>query len=267
MTLHVSELWVYPVKSLRGRSLGTIAVEPWGFVHDRRWMVVDAANRALTQRDIPTMALIGASVELGSFRLSATGVADLLVPIGPPSPQVVEVTVWGSRVPAVDCGDAAAVWLTARCGQACRLVHMADPRSRPVDAAHAQGGDNVSFADGFPVLIASTASLAALNAQLVKPVGMSRFRPNLVIEGCLPWAEDGWSRVRIGQASFRVAKPCTRCIVVTIDQISGARPSKTEPLRTLHALHRDAEGRPAFGQNLIPDGVGVIHVGDVVEVS
>jgi len=267
MTLHVSELWVYPVKSLRGRPLGTIAVEPWGFVHDRRWMVVDDANRALTQRTIPKMASIAASVEPGRLRLSAMEVADLLVPIGLAAPQIVEVTVWGSRVPAVDCGDAAAVWLTARCGQACRLVHMDDPRSRPVDPAFAQEGDHVGFADGFPVLIASTASLATLNAQLAEPVGMSRFRPNLVIEGCLPWAEDGWSRVRIGQVSFRVAKPCTRCIVVTVDQVSGARPSKTEPLRTLHALHRDAEERPIFGQNLIPDSVGIIRLGDVVEVS
>ena len=267
MGLHVSGIWSYPVKALRGTELQAASVEPLGLSGDRRFMVVDAAGHALTQRTVPSMASVAALIDRQRLRLVGDGDRDLLVPLAPVGPHRTEVVLWRSRVQAADCGDVAAAWLSSRLGQPCRLVYMAEPCSRPIDPTFARPGEHVSFADGFPVLLTSGASLFALNAHSNAPVSMSRFRPNLVVDGGSPWAEDGWRQVKIGPVVFRVAKPCTRCIVVTVDQVTGIRPSRTEPLRTLGTLHRDAAGAIIFGQNLIPERTGTIRLGDIVEVN
>lgn len=175
--------------------------------------------------------------------------------------------VWGDEVSAADCGDEAAAWLRERLSVPCRLVHMDQARARPVDQDYGLPGDCVSLADGYPVLLASDGSLNELNGRLQHRVGMERFRPNLVVSGAVAWAEDGWRHVRIGPVVFRAVKRCSRCIVVTVDQRSGERPDRTEPLRTLGTMRRDEQGRITFGQNLIPDTTGVIRIGDPVEVS
>lgn len=261
----VASLNLYPVKALRGYAVASVTVEPWGFAQDRRWMVVQPDGRFLTQRELPAMATISAGAEAEAIMLTADGLPALRVPRPGPLAERRAVVVWHDRVPALDAGPEAAVWLSARLGMAAGLVFLDDPRARAVDQRYGEPEDCVAFSDGFPVLLANTASLAALNAALPSPIPMTRFRPNLVVEGVLPWAEDGWQRIRIGTAVFRIAKPCARCAVTTVDQMTGERPDKTEPLRTLGRIRR-AAGGVMFGQNLIPDGPGQIAVGDAVEI-
>ena len=141
-----------------------------------------------------------------------------------------------------------------------------DPSRRPIDRRHAPDGGTVSFADGFPALLATRASLDDLNRRLAAPVPMARFRPNLVVEGADPWDEDRWRRLRIGDATFSVARPCQRCAVTTVDPLTGERPDPTEPLRTLATFRRDAGGGVMFGQNLLPETGGRLRVGDAVEI-
>ena len=266
MGLVVAGLWAYPVKGLRGIPLDTVLVEPWGFENDRRWMVVDEAGRALTQRECPRLATLAATPVTGGLALSADASPGLHLTDDGSRPRTT-VQVWGDEVPAADCGDEAARWLRERLSLPCRLAHMDQARARPVDHRYGRPGDCVSFADGYPVQLTSDTSLAALNGRLQHRVGMERFRPNLVVSGAAAWAEDGWRDVRVGPVVFRAVKRCSRCIVVTVDQRSGERPDRTEPLRTLGMMRRDDQGRITFGQNLIPDTTGVIRIGDPVEAG
>jgi len=266
MSRTVQALHVYPVKALRGRAPAAVTVAPWGIETDRRWMVVTPEGRFLTQREQPAMARIDAETRPQGLRLSAEGHAPCAVAY--PDPATAprrRVTVWRDEVPALDAGTAAAAWLSAVLGLACGLVYLADPSGRPVDPAFGRPGEHVSFADGFPLLLTTTASLDALNAALPAPVPMARFRPNLVIATTTAWEEDRWRRIRVGGTVLRVVKPCARCLVTTVDQATGARPDKSEPLRTLGRLRRTADG-VIFGQNLIPEGPGPIALGDPVEV-
>lgn len=251
---------IYPVKGLRGIPVREAVVEPWGLKGDRRWMVVDAAGRYLTQRDLPGMARIAAVPDAdGGVTLALDGTDPLHVPV-PDVPA--EVLVWRDRVQAQEAGPEAAAWLSEALGRPCRLVHMGDPAAaRPVDPSYARSEDRVSFADGFPLLAVNAASLDDLNARLPQPVPMDRFRTNLVVSGAPAWAEDGWASLHVGPVAFRGPKTCARCVVVTTDQLTGARPRDREPLRTLTGFRRDAKGRVVFGMNLIPDGAGRIAVG------
>ncbi len=253
------------MKGLRGQVLEAAEVTAAGLAGDRRWMVVDRRGRFLSQREVRCMALVQARLADGGVVLAAAG-AEVFVAVPGADAAAVRVTIWRDTVPAVDAGDAAAAWLGGVLGMACRLVYLADAAARAVNPEYGMAGDVVSFADGYPVLLASSASLAALNARLAAPVPMLRFRPNLVIEGAAAWAEYEWPRVRIGAAEFRVVKPCDRCVVTTIDPETGLQPDAEEPLRTLKLFKRDARGRVLFGQNLVPDRGGVVRVGDAVEV-
>ena len=267
MGASLAELWIYPVKSLAGGSHDVAEVHRCGLAQDRRWMVVDAAGRFMTQREHPRMALLHAAIQEDVLTLRAPCRVPLTVTPGPAVASRV-VSLWRDAVSVAECGAEAAAWLTAALGLPCRLVHLAETRARKLRADHARGeGEVVSLADGFPVLLASRASLADLNARLARPVKMSRFRPNLVIEGAPAWAEDTWRRLRIGTATFRVSKPCDRCIMTTIDQDTGERPEANEPLRTLGRFRRDTTGKIMFGQNLVPENAGEIHAGDIVTLT
>jgi uncharacterized protein YcbX len=265
VTAHLTEIRVFPVKGLRGDTQDSAVAEPRGLEGDRRWMVVDTNGRFLSQRELPRMALLSARIEVGGIRLATAGQAPLFVPV-PTQRDAQAVRVWDDTVAALPAGPPASAWLTEALGAACALVFQADAASRPVRPTHAVAGDVVSFADAFPILLGAAESLADLNARLARPVPMLRFRPNLVVEGAPAWAEDGWRRVRIGNAIFRVVKACDRCIVTTIDPDTGDRPDPEEPLRTLKSFRRDARGRVYFGQNLVPERCGLVRVGDAVEV-
>jgi uncharacterized protein YcbX len=268
----VSALHVYPVKSLRGTSTGKAVVEPWGLAGDRRWMLVDAVtHKVVTQREQPSLALVAAARDGDTgLRLSAPGHGTLHVPV--PEPAALEtVRLFGDKVEVLPAGAEADRWFSGYLGAPVRLVHLDDPAvRRPVDPEFARPGETVSLADGYPLLVATTASLDALNALIAAgdraeegPLPMNRFRPSVVVDGTEPWAEDGWRRVRIGEVVFRVPKPCGRCVVTTTDQDTCARGK--EPLRTL-GLHRNVGSQLLFGQNLIPENRGTLFVGDPLSV-
>lgn len=277
--MHLSGLFVYPVKSLRGCAVAALAVDDLGGAGDRRFLVVDAAGRFLTQRTLPRMALIATALDADTLRLSAAGAGTLAVPRAPdPRAPLRAVTVWQSEgLPAEDCGDEAAAWLRAFLGQDCRLVRLGPACQRPirrpagVQRSPAGAPPLVSFADAYPFLLISEASRADLNDRLAargeEPVPWDRFRPNLVVTGCSPFAEDTWPRVRIGAVTFRAAGPCARCVVTTTDQQTAAR--GPEPLRTLAGYRRDPADTTLvnFGQNLIHENTtGTLHLGDPVVV-
>jgi uncharacterized protein YcbX len=255
-------LYRYPVKSMRGGSLERMPVTERGPVGDRQWMVVDQAGRFLTQRQQARMCLIEPTLgDAGELELVAPGMSPIRPRVLPD--QCCDVLVWSDTVEAETTDSETDRWLSTFLGVACRLVRFADDRTRPVDRDYAQPQDQVGFADGFPFLLISEASLQDLNARLDRPVPMERFRPNLVISGCEPFEEDRWQRIRIGAMTFRVAKPCSRCIIPTIDIASAQR--SAEPLRTLMS-YRKRDNKVYFGQNLIHDGSGMLEHGMPVEV-
>ncbi|MBF6044044.1 MOSC domain-containing protein [Streptomyces sp. NRRL B-1677] len=270
----LTALHFYPVKSLAGCSAPEAAVEPWGLAGDRRWMVADADGMMITQRQRPGLALASARpLPGGGVRLTAPGAEalDVAVPSLAEAEGTVTVQVFRDKIEAVPAGDAADAWLAAHLGTTARLFHMDEPASRrPVDPDFSLPGETVSFADGFPLLVTTLASLDALNALIARgdlpgegPLPMNRFRPNAVVGGTEPWAEDGWRRVRIGEVTFRAVKDCGRCVVTTTDQTTAERGK--EPLRTL-ARHHRIGGKAVFGKNLIPEHPGTLRVGDAVEI-
>ena len=245
----------------------TATVEPWGLAGDRRWVVTGAEGRMHTQRTLPRMALVSADYDAqGRLRLSAPGLPDFVV--APPrrsaGAQAAEVAVWRFRGPAAWAGAEADDWLSRVLDEPSRLAHMDDTSVRSVDPEFGRQDDRVSFADGYPLLLTTTASLAALNDSIAElggeGVSMTRFRPNVVIEGTQPWAEDHWKQVRIGGQGFRVAKPCGRCVMTTVDPERGVLTGQ-QPLKALRK-HRRSGKSVLFGMNLIPDTVGPLTVGD-----
>jgi uncharacterized protein len=262
--ISLSGLYIYPIKSASGLSLAEAEVGDRGLKYDRRWMVVDPRGKFMTQRKHPAMALI--RVGLGQqLELSAPGIADLALPLEPRADAVAEVVeVWGDRCHALSMGDTAAQWLSKFLQTPCQLVYMPESSQRPT--AHGQLGDDrlVSFADAYPFLLISEASLADLNARLMQPVPMNRFRPNFVVQGCGAFAEDGWTQIRIGEITFDLPKRCDRCSIPGVDQNSGIQ--QKEPLLTL-AKYRLQGGKIWFGQNLVHHATGNLRLGDRVVIE
>lgn len=258
--MHLSGLRLYPLKGAAGRAAARVRLDPRGVVGDRRWVIYGRDGRFVSQRDVPRLALVTAELVGEQLRLGAPGRA--MLEVAPSGPET-QVTVWDDTVAALDCGDAAAAWLTATLGREARLGVLPADAERQVDLAYAKPGDQVGYADGFPLLVANEASLVDLNARLAAPVPMDRFRPNVVIAGAPPFAEDGWRRLRVGAVELDLVKPCARCAVITVDQATGVRGK--EPLATL-ASFRTVDGKVLFGVNAIHRGGGELAVGDPVEV-
>ncbi|WP_439861564.1 MOSC domain-containing protein [Pseudomonas sp. MBLB4136] len=265
--LRLTGLYRYPLKSAIAESLLEARVDALGILGDRRWMVVDAAGgRFLTQRLLPQMTQLNARWQgQAHLLLSAPGMADLLVALPGKQAELRGVTIWRDSLQVPDAGDAAARWLSRLLGRACRLVQIPEARARQVDAAYAEVGDKVAFADGFPLLLIGQGSLDDLSARVGRALEMLRFRPNLVVEGAAPYAEDDWKRIRIGSLEFRVVKACSRCIMTTLDPRSGERSADREPLATLQR-YRERDGEVYFGQNLIAGGSGALTLGMPIEV-
>lgn len=261
--LILSEIWRYPVKSLRGSRLNRCLVDGRGLVGDRRWMLVDADARFVTQRECPAMSLVDAVFEQGQLLFSAPGMAPLSIPAEAAAGDELHVQVWSDSCRALAPSPEADAWFSDYLAQACRLVLLPVDSTRSVDPDYARPEDQVGFADGFPFLLISQASLDDLNNRLAAPVPMLRFRPNLVVSGGEPYQEDGWRHIRIGQVAFRLVKPCSRCIIPSIDPQSGQRAA--EPLRTLVG-YRKRGNKIYFGQNMIHDSEGEIRQGMKVEV-
>ncbi|WP_369959062.1 MOSC domain-containing protein [Pseudomonas benzenivorans] len=265
--LRLSGLYRYPLKSAMAEPLREAQLDALGVAGDRRWMVVDAASgRFLTQRLLPQMTQLQARWQgAEQLRLSAPGMADLLVAVPDEQAELRGVTIWRDSLRVPDAGEAAARWLSQVLGRDCRLVQVSEARARQVDTAYAEVGDKVAFADGFPLLLIGQGSLDDLSRRVGRPLEMLRFRPNLVVEGAAPYAEDDWKRIRVGTLEFRVAKGCSRCIMTTLDPQTGERSADREPLTTLRG-YRQREGEVYFGQNLIACGSGELALGMPVEV-
>jgi hypothetical protein len=254
-----SKLHVYPIKSARGIAFTHAAAGRRGFLHDRRFMLVDARGRFITQRDLRSFAIIGVRIEEESLVVTAPSAPELTVPLRPDHGDRREVEVWGDRCRAISLGPSVGQWFRDRLGVDCDLVYMPDDTHRPVKEPHGHAGDHVSFADAFPFLLASEASLEEVSRRAGTGIPMSRFRPNIVIRGGRPFEEDGYQRFKIGPVVFRATKACSRCHVINVDQETGE--AGTEPLRTLGTFRKEGHG-VLFGVNLIAECEGVVTVGD-----
>jgi len=259
----LSQLWLFPVKSCAGFTLQKSHLSLFGLAGDRRWMVVDdSSNHFISQRNFPEMCLIQASPTPQGVQLNHLDGSQLHV-TQPQGEVLRDVTVWEDQCQAWDAGEAAANWLSERLATHCRLVYFPQHEVRQVDLKYAQLGDKTAFSDGFPLLLISQASLDDLNSRLESPVSMARFRPNLVVDGCEPFAEDSWKILRIGDITLRVVKPCSRCSIPNVDPTTGRRDK--EPISTLSQYRRNGN-KIFFGQNVIADKPGDLAVGMPVEV-
>ncbi len=260
--MQLSGITIYPVKSCAGINLDSVTLDRFGPVGDRRWLVVDERGRFLSQRDSARMALIRVELVQGAIRLSLGSTSIQAAIPGTDAPEL-RVSVWADSVRALLAESRAGEWLSEQLGRPCRLVYMPDTCQRLVDGVYARDGETVSFADGFPLLIISQASLDDLNSRLDKPVPMDRFRPNLVVSGCDRFAEDGWRRIRIGDVELDIAKPCSRCVIPSIDQATAQRDGQ---INRVLASFRRVNGQVIFGQNLLYQRGGTLSLGDSVEV-
>jgi uncharacterized protein YcbX len=256
----VKSLFEYPVKGLRGNEVCCASINSRGLNMDRRWILVDSENSFLSQRQIPAMAnllatvkdqlLIEDQVDLSACSADISQFAD-----------EEEVEVWGQVVGAKRAPESINQWLSVKLGRPVKLFYMADENIRPV--RNGQAGEIVSFADGYPLLLTGSASLADLNARLDTPVDIDRFRTNIHLDTKIPFEEEAWQRLKIGDVTFRLAKKCARCTVINVDQASGK--VAQEPLKTLSTYRREGN-KVNFGVNLVPESYGLIHEGDNVEI-
>lgn len=287
--MHVSEINIYPIKSLKGIGLPSATVYKRGLECDRCWVVVDATGKFLTQRELPRMATIAVERNGGGLNVSANGSGTLAIePLGD-GPRV-ETAVWDRSGQAITYDIDTNEWFSDALGTAVELRYMPEDAGRPVKSIGSKDTDRTGFADAYPLLLANEASMEDLNRRIeeadmhagrlpaVRRLPINRFRPNIVISGAEAWAEDGWTKIRVGKAVFRVVKPSDRCVVTTTDQVTGERGK--EPLKTLATFRMSKDVFPAryeswglpansvlFGENLIPDTPGAtINVGDAVEV-
>ncbi len=265
--VRLASIHIYPMKAARAVDLDESVVEPWGLAGDRRWLLVDEDGRFVSQREEPSLARVVVTYGPGTTGVSVAGCPGRQIAAPARGAQLLKVTVWGSTVLAAAAGPEGDAWFSAYLGRRVRLVYLDDPTRRPVDPEYGRDGDVVSFADGYPLLLTSTGSLDELGRWLTEdggqPVPMTRFRPSVVVTGAPPWAEDRWRRIRIGAVEFRIVKPCGRCVVTTTDQITGER--GPQPLKMLGRRRRFGQ-ELVFGQNMSPDGPGLIRAGDPVEV-
>lgn len=245
----IQALNIYPVKSCRGIALEQARITRTGFEHDRHWLIVDDRNRFITQREAPRLALIETALEDGQLRLLAPGMTELTIPIDAQGPSV-EVVCWRDLCAAFDMGEAASEWLSEYLGARRRLVRFDQARKRTSSAEWTGEIEALNqFSDAFPWLVISQASLNDLNARLPTPLPMNRFRPNIVIGGVDPFAEDRIHEMIVGDVRLRVVKPCTRCAITTTNQATGER-ENDQPLRALkdYRFSRELKG-VLFGQN------------------
>lgn len=270
MALTLTGINRYPIKSCRGHPLDDAVVEPWGLAGDRRWMLVDDKGAVVTAREYPHLVLVTPEIHAHGLLVRAPDLDPLLVGT-PDGATLADVRVFASELAAAPASEQAHVWFSKVIGKPVRLVYLDDPTRRRPNPRYSTPADRVSFADGFPLLLAVEESLAALNDLIAEgpraaegPMPMTRFRPNLIVAGAPAWAEDGWRVLRIGAARFRVAKARDRCVLTTIDPGTGRKGK--EPVATL-ARHRRWDGKTWFAIKLIPDTPGaVVRVGDEVEV-
>lgn len=261
-SLSISQLFVHPLKSAKSVQSEQLLLDQHGALNDRRWMVVDRHGKFVSQRSVPSLCLVEAKLDSSNrLTLSAPSLPNCLVEFD--SSDQIEVQIWNDGLIATDCGDIAAEWLSNHLAKPCRLVHLPSTATRQVDPTYAAIGTTVSFADGFPLLVIGQASLDHLNSQLATPIGMQRFRPNIVISGGTAHIEDGWKEIKIGEVSLSLVKPCSRCVIPSINPQTAKK--RDDVIPTLSRYRR--QGREInFGMNAIHKNTGIIRLGDHVEI-
>ena len=263
-SIRVSELFRYPIKSCRGERLSLARVDDGGIQHDREMMLVDENARFLSQRTHPRMALIEPHLSNDVLSVTAPGMPPVALKVSD-SVKPIQVFVWQDVCDAFDFGMVAAQWFSDFLGIHCRLVRMDPTFVRRVNPKYAISVNNrTRFSDGFPLLLISQASLDDLNARLTHPVPMNRFRPNIVVDGCKPFAEDHWRKIQIDGLVCHLVKPCVRCVITTTDQETAQRDS--EPLQTLATFRNVQRQGVLFGQNAIHETRGILKSGQPVTV-
>jgi len=264
MTYTVTSLYKYPIKSASTTKLKNATIDRFGIQGDRRWMLVNENNHFLTQRQLPQMTLINVSetaqgllVDFNNsmLEISLASILDNAIRC--------KVTVWHDTCEAYQASNDINEWFSLALKTTCKLVYMPGSTIRLVDPNYTSGNETVSFADGFPLLLTTEASLTELNRYFPEHVNMIRFRPNLVIDGDTPFEEDHWKKIRVGTMDFAVVKPCARCVIPTINpETANKNPGIFHTLQQ----YRSKNSEVYFGQNIVAGGEGVIHVGDQVEV-
>lgn len=264
----ISEIWIYPIKSLGGIRLQQANLTEQGLQYDRRWMLLDEEGRFLTQRQLAPMAMLDVSMPPGYLQVihRQKALPPLQIPLEIKEPAVLlNAPIWDDYSKAFVVSQEANRWFSEALDRSCRLVFMPEDGMRTVTGKTSGRRQKVSFADGYPALLIGQASLDDLNSRLADPVPMNRFRPNLVFTGGAPFEEDDWHSFTIGDKQFWAEKPCARCIVTTIDQEDGRKRSK-EPLATL-ATYRNWNQKLLFGQNLLYETGGTIRIGEAIQVK
>ena len=262
--LQVSELFIYPIKSLGGISVSEALVTDRGFQHDRRWMLVDEHNEFITQRSLPQMALLQTEITGEGLKVyHKTSLEEISIPFESHG-QTIAVQVWSDRCKAVVVDNKLDEWFSNILGKTCRLVYMPTTTKRRVDGRYALQKEITSFTDGYPFMTIGQSSLDDLNSRLEEKLPINRFRPNIVFTGGMPHEEDTWAQCTINGINFYGVKLCARCVITTINQENLEKGK--EPLKTL-ASYRMKNNKIYFGQNLLHHGEGKIHVGDLIEVK
>ena len=268
--LKLSEIYIYPIKSLGGIRLEKANITTRGLENDRRFMLVDESGRFLSQREHPQLALFQTEIE-GNFLLIKNKKSgnslkiDTQYSITQSFNHSIIVKIWDDITKAIEVSNEASDWFTQALGIPTRLVFMPEESHRKTEAPYSLTGEEItSFSDGYPILIIGQSSLDDLNNRLENPVSINRFRPNFVFTDGEPFEEDAWHEFTIGNIRFFGVKPCSRCIMTTIDQETGEKKGK-EPLLTLNK-YRKAGNKILFGQNVLISQLGKVKVGDLIEV-
>lgn len=264
MNLTLTDIWIYPIKSLGGIRLEKAFVKKKGLQYDRRWMLIDGDGVAMTQRVYPEMALFKLKIEGDhihvAYKKSESIISDTAFNSSlPASNAPIRAQVWNDQVDVLEVDALTSHWFSRHLGASCRLVAFPEKNPRPVDARYARPDEHVSLADAYPFLVIGQGSLDDLNQRLAQPVPMNRFRPNFVFAGGTPFLEDSWRELKIGNLRFVGVKKCDRCVLTTVNQDTAEKGS--EPLRTLSA-YRKIDNKVYFGQNLIALDEGSVCIGD-----
>jgi uncharacterized protein YcbX len=261
----ISQLFIYPVKSLGGIALQESVVTSRGLQHDRRWMLIDENNQFLSQRTHAQLAPFRPELTRSGIMVTHTTTQQTqFIPFEPQTSEKLMVRIWDDECSATLVSQHLNEWFSNILGINSRLVYMSDEDLRPVDPRYANPEHITSFSDAYPMLLIGQSSLDDLNARLAVPLPIDRFRPNIVIADSAPYLEDKMQHFTAAGIDFYGVKPCARCVMTTIDQrtaICGA-----EPLKTM-AGYRKANHKIYFGQNLVHQGSGIIKVGDIMEID
>jgi uncharacterized protein YcbX len=262
--LTLTEIWIYPIKSLAGIRLQKANVKQKGLEHDRRFMLVDEAGRFLTQREHSNMALFNVAIDNDLLTIeSRTSRQTLTIDLEPNVGEALPVQIWEDEVEAWEVNPVFSNWFSNELQIKCKLVYFPESNRRDVDPEYAHAKEQVSLADGYPCLIIGQSSLDDLNSRLEVPLPMKRFRPNFVFTGGQPFEEDEWKNFKIGKNRFAGVKLCARCVLTTVDPETGIKGK--EPLATL-ATFRKRDNKILFGQNLIPIDYDEVCEGDEIEL-